>query len=119
MLRTNDREDRGRVALRQPLHLFRPQTPRIDGDATLRPTEREIGHRALERHEHRKALDLFERDRWMEADPTFARSAAGRVLHAVTGEDLESAVVHGHRQGDDQRALRLLQKSMHPGVEIE
>jgi hypothetical protein len=41
------------------------------------------------------------------------------VLDAVPREDLEMAVIHRHRQRDDERALRLLKEAMHPRVQVE
>jgi diaminohydroxyphosphoribosylaminopyrimidine deaminase / 5-amino-6-(5-phosphoribosylamino)uracil reductase len=55
----------------------------------------------------------------MEADAALAGPAPSRVLHAIAGEDLEMALVHGHRERDDERALGLLQKTVHPRVEVQ
>ena len=55
----------------------------------------------------------------MESDAALPRAPPGRVLHAITGKDVEVTVVHGHGQRDDERALGLLKVPMHPGVEVE
>jgi hypothetical protein len=49
---------------------------------------------------------------------TATMNAAGRVLHAIAGEDLEAAVVHGGQQRDDQRALGRLEEAVHPGSRL-
>ena len=55
----------------------------------------------------------------MEADPAFARAARRGVLHAVAGEDVETAVVAGDRKRDDERALELAQITSEAGIEVE
>jgi len=119
LLGTDDRKDRGGVTLGQALHLSLRQHPWVDRHPTLRAAKREVEDRALPGHEHRQALDLVERDRWVEANPALARSAASGVLDAVAGVDLERAVIHLDRHRDDERALRCGEEAVEPGIEPE
>jgi hypothetical protein len=55
----------------------------------------------------------------MEPDATLPGAAAGGVLHPVTGEHFEGAVVHHHRHRHDERALVRAQEAMHAGIQTE
>ena len=55
----------------------------------------------------------------MVADAALGRAAAEVVLDAIAGEDLDAAVVHLHREVDDELAARLAQDLAQPGIEVE
>ena len=55
----------------------------------------------------------------MVADAALGRSAAEVVLDAVAGEDLDAAVIHLHREVDDELAARLAQDLAQSRIEIE
>src|SRR5207245_5899505 len=119
LLGPDDRQDRDGVPLREPLELSLAVLPRVHRDAALRAAERQVGDRALPGHEHREPRDLLEVHRWVEPDAALARAASGRVLDAVAGEDLELAVIHDHRHGDDERTLVAAKELVHPRIESE
>ncbi len=55
----------------------------------------------------------------MEADSAFAGPAREVVLHAVTGEHAEGAVVHTHRHRDFEHAFGLAQVAVQRFVEAD
>jgi hypothetical protein len=64
-----------------------------------------MGDRALPRHPCRERGDLVERDAGVITDASLGRAERDVVLDAVTGKDLDLAVVHLDRTGHDDLPL--------------
>ena len=65
------------------------------------------------------ALTSSRRDVLVVADAALGRTAAEVVLDAIAGEDLDAAVVHLHREVDDELAPRLAEDLAQSGIEVE
>ena len=112
-------DDAGGVAARESLELAGAHLERVADDAALRTAERQIHHGALPRHPRGERLHLFERDVHVEADAALGRTARRVVQHAVSGEHLDLAVVHHHRDGHGDLLLGMAQDLVETGLEIE
>jgi hypothetical protein len=119
LLRTDQHLDLGEIASGQRLELLLAESLGVDDDPALAAAVRDPDDRALPRHPHREGLDLVEADVLVVADPALRRTATQVVLDAVTGEDLDAAIVHVDGEMDGELATRLAQDEAHAGVEIE
>ena len=119
LLRADDDADLGGVAPGQPLELLERQLLGVDDDAALAAAVRDPDDRALPGHPHRQGLDLVEADVLVVADAALGRTAAEVVLDAVAGEDLDAAVVHLHREVDDELAARLTEDLAQSGIQVQ
>ena len=99
-------DDFRNVAARQRLELTAGHARRIADDATLAAAERHVRDRALPRHPGGERRDFVERDVGVIADAALGRAKGDVVLHAVSGEDFDFAVVHLDRTGDGDLPLR-------------
>ena len=115
----DDDADLGRVAAGQALELAQRELLGIDDDAALGAAVGDVDDRALPGHPHRQGLDLVEGHALVVADAALGRAAAQVVLDAIAGEDLDAAVVHLHREVDDQLAPRLAQDPAQAGIEVQ
>src|SRR5207244_13371800 len=86
---------------------------RVDGDAALRATERDVHERGLPRHDRSKAEHLVVIGVGVIADPPLAGAARAVVLDAVAGEHFDAAVVHPHRDLDLHFAKRRPENAAH------
>ena len=111
--------DLGREASGQALELLHAQLLGVDDDPALAAAVGDADDRALPGHPHGEGLDLVERHVLVIAQPALGRSAPEVVLDAVSGEDLDAAVVHGDREVDGQLAARLAQDAAHADVHAE
>ncbi len=101
------------VAAGQTFQFTFRQGEGVDADAAFGPAVRNIDRGALNGHPGRKCHDFVKIDIRMVANTTFTRSARQIVLNAIALEVADGAVVHLHRNVDDQRALRMAQ-GFHP-----
>ena len=111
--------DLGGVAAGEILELVLGEQLRVDRDAAFGAAERQPDDRALPGHPHRQGLDLGDRDSLVVADAALGRAGTAVVLDAVTGEDLDRAVVHLDREIDRQFALAVAQDAPHGVIEAE
>ena len=112
-------DDLRREAAGHALELAARELLRIADDAALGAAERDVHQRALPGHPHRERLDLVERDVRVVADAALGRAARDVVGDAVALEGLDRAVVHRHRDRDDDGLLALLQDVHQALVDLE
>ncbi len=86
----------------------------IDRDAALGAAVGKVRERALPGHPHRECLDLVDVGRGVEAQTALGRTAGDVVLDAVALEHANAAVVHLHRETNDQLPSNLTQNSAQP-----
>ena len=118
-LRPDQDLDLGREAAGQTLELLHAELLGVDDHAALATAVRNADDRAFPGHPHGEGLDLVERDVLVVAQATLGGPAAQVVLDAVTGEDLDLAVVHRDREMDGQLAARLTQDAAHADVHAQ
>lgn len=104
-LRPDNNADFAGVTAGQTLQFTFRQGEGVDADAAFGPAVRNIDRGALNGHPGRKCHDFVKIDIRMVANTTFTRSARQIVLNAIALEVADGAVVHLHRNVDDQRAL--------------
>ena len=73
--------------------------------AAFGSAKRNVDDGALPGHPAGQGAHFIERDIRGIADAAFAGSAGDGVLHAVAGKDLDSAVIHGDGNMDDDLAV--------------
>ncbi len=118
-VRTDDRHNVHRVSTSEAADLFLFQLRDVDLNASFCSAERDVDHGAFPRHPHGKCLDLIQGYVLVIADAAFARTAGTAVLNTIAGKHLDTAVVHNHRNGDDELALAMAQHPMNVGIQIE
>ena len=101
----DERRELGGEPARDARELALRHLARVAAHAALRAAVRQAQERALPGHPHRKRGALAEIDAGVVANAALRRPEHGRVLHAVGRERRVRAVVHPHREGQDQRAL--------------
>ena len=112
-LRPDDNADFAGVAASQAFQFTFRQREGVDADAAFGSAVRNIDRGALNGHPGRKCHDFVKIDIRMVANTTFTRSTRKIVLNAIALEVANGAVVHLHRDVDDQRTLRMAQ-GFHP-----
>ncbi len=117
LVRADGVDDLGDVAARQRLELAARHARGIADDAALAAAEGHVRDGALPGHPGGQRRDFVERDVRVIADAALGRPERDVVLHAIAGEDLDLAVVHLHRTGDDDLALRAREDLPDAGVE--
>ena len=103
------------VPPRQRLELAARHPRRIADDPSLAAAERHVRHRALPGHPRGERGDLVERNVRVIADPALRRTERDVVLHAVSGEHFDLAVVHLDRAGDGDLTLGCVRIFQIPG----
>ena len=105
LLRADDHANLAGVAARQLLQFFQGQLLRLHPDPALGATERQVHGRVLDAHPRGQRHHLLQRHLRVVAHAALARAARERVLHAVTLEVGDAAVVHFDGHVHDQAAL--------------
>ncbi len=116
---SDDRRDLDGVATRHPFEFGERHLRRVAFDTALGPPEGQAGDRRLERHVGRQRLDLVDVHVGMEADATLGRPARCAVLDPPAREDFEVPVVHAHRDGDFEDALRRAKRGVDVGIDTD
>ena len=116
---TDERADLRREPAGEPLDLPNAQLLGVDNDAALGTAVRDVDAGALPAHPHGQCANLVQRHVLVIADAALPGPAADVVLHAVAGEDLHAAVVHGDGEVDGELTLRDAEHPTHAVVEIE
>src|SRR5207249_2515940 len=109
--------DLARVAPGESLQLAFAQVLGVADHPALGAAEGEPGDGALPGHPHGQRLDLVKGDVGVIADAALGRSPGDVVLDAEALEHPNRAVVHLHREVDDELALDLPEDGAHAGVE--
>ena len=117
-LRTDELDQLGGVAARHALQLAARHVLGIADDAALGAAEGNVDHRALPRHPARQRAHFVERHIGRIANAALRRAARNRVLHPVSGEDLQLSVVHVDRDVDDDLAVGLAKHSPQAFIEL-
>ncbi len=90
----------------------------VDDDAPLGAAERQPCDGALPRHPHRQGLDFVKRDALVVADAALGRPPGHVVLDPVAFENAHRAVVHLHREADDELTLHLAEHGAESRFEV-
>jgi len=106
----DDDADFAGVAPGQTLEFGFGQLARVDAHAALGAAEGHADHCVLDAHPAGQSHHLGQANVLMEAHAALARAARGIVLHAVTLEVRDPAVVHPDRNIDDEDAFGALQR---------
>ena len=85
----------------------------VEGDAAFGTTEGHVGERRLPRHPHRKCLDLTEFYIGGKAQAALVRAEGIVVLNSVAAKHSLLAVIHFHREADDDLVLWTTQQLTH------
>ena len=104
-LGSDEARERFDVDAAQALQLGPGQCLDVHRHAPLGAAERQVHHRALERHPERQRHDLVHVHRRVEADAALGGAAGVVVAAAPRLERLARAVVHAHQQRGGQRLL--------------
>ena len=85
---------------------MRESLRRIAGDAAFRAAVGQIGERAFPAHPHRERGGFAHGEIGRETRAALGRAERQVMLHAITLEGLDAAVVHVNRERDGDGALR-------------
>ena len=102
--RADEGDEFGGVAAGHALELALGHVFGVADDATLGSAEGDVDDGALPGHPAGEGADFVERDVGRVADASLGGAAGLGVLDAVTGEDLDGAVIHGDGDVDDDFA---------------
>src|SRR5450830_806869 len=116
---TDKRPQRADVSTGKSLEFAGGQLRGIDNDTSLATTIRETDDGALERHEGRHSLDIFEGLVLMESDAALGRSNRIVMLAAESLENLRGAIIHANRNGNAERPLWVAENLCDLGILAE
>src|SRR6185437_13583964 len=118
-VRSDEVDDFGGVAPGELFELGVGKDVRIDDDAPLTASERDVDDGALPRHPRSERAYFIERDVGRETNAPFSRTAHDRVLDAIAFEDFDAAVIeqdgYMHRDLAGGRA----QNFLHPVIQAQ
>ena len=97
------------VAAAEVLELLGLERARVDRDAALAAAKGKIGERAFPAHPDGERGDFADVNIGGEARAALGGTQRQMMLDPVSDEELGPIVLHAHRTGDDDRALRIEQ----------
>src|SRR5690606_18650870 len=103
--RADDDGNFGSVATGEALQFAHAELVRVDDNAALRASIRQVHHGTLPGHPHRQRAYFVEADVWAVADAALHRAAGFVVLDAEAREHPRRAVIHAHREVRGQLPL--------------
>src|SRR5579859_1531442 len=101
----NQDGDFSSVAAREAFEFSAGHFMGIADDAAFRTAKRDGDNGALPRHPHCQGTHFVERDFGSKTDAAFGRAAIDVVLHTITGEHFNIAIIHTHGKVYDKFAF--------------
>ena len=115
----NEIDDLGGIAPRQFFELRIGEHVRVDNHAAFAAAEGNVDDGAFPSHPRSQRADFVKRHIGRETNTAFGRTARDGMLHAISGEDFNAAIVEQHRDMHGNLSRRRAQHLAHAVIDLE